>query len=183
MLCYKYTKQKAFTIVGIHGSLESSDITILRCERLKIHHVWGSPPTSPLLILSNGQTCTESPLAPCSPLQNYRAGPWGWSSTRKEAPRAERKNQALTGSSPISPHRSWWREEGRADGCPVGAKSLLNNALTSFRASFLLLFLGKQNSKVYKAKLVLFKKSYHDALYIAFNILNRLRGLFYLWNE
>lgn len=65
----------------------------------------------------------------------------------------------------------------------MGGKSLLNNALTSFRASFLLLFLGKQNSKVYKAKLVLFKKSYHDALYIAFNILNRLRGMFYLWNE
>lgn len=31
------------------------------------------------------------------------------------------------------------------------------------------MFLGKQNSKFYKPKLVLFKKSYHDALDIALN--------------
>lgn len=145
MLCYKYTKQESFTIVGIHGYLESFDTTILRCERLKIHHVWGSPPTSPLLVLSNEQTCTKSPVAPRCPPQNHSAGPWGWPSMRKEAPRVERRNQALTSSSPIPPHRCWPREEGSADGCPVGAKSLLDNALTSFRISFLFLFLGKQN--------------------------------------
>lgn len=77
--CYKYTKPKAYTIVGIHGPLESSDIMIFKmwktkrspCVGLKV--IW---PT--LLVLSNRTTCTESLPALHSPLQNHCAGPWDW---------------------------------------------------------------------------------------------------------
>ena len=74
---------------------------------------------------------------------------------------------------PFQPAK-WTAQERRRWELSPYIKPFLVDAIFSFKASFLI-FLGKQNSKFYKAKLVLFKKPYHDALYTALNILSRMR--------